>query len=368
MSCTIQHEKIQSLQILRALAFLGIFLEHAAAPVSWPKLGVSIFFVLSGFLMVYSYQNRKFPNTIKDCLFFSWTKIRKLYPLHIITMLCAVIIELTVRFLTGWSIKAVIQLILKLLLHIFLIQTWIPYSTVNISLNGVAWYLSVTAFLYAVFPYLNSFVRKHYSRAWFWCIMVVIVQIVCCIPLANCLGFQHPVYIWFMYYFPVFRMGDFLMGCFLGMYYINNDKINNCKNSNASTVMWTIIECALLVITIAVYMWADCVQSTVLLAAVCNWTTVFMLLGTAWVYVFAVQNGYFTRVIQIGLLKKVGDRTSDLFLIHYIVTVSVNIFINMQSVSLSNAMIWTISVIEFLFSYTMADYYRNHLFERLKIE
>lgn len=158
------------------------------------------------------------------------------------------------------------------------------------------------------------------------------------------------------------------MGCFLGMYYINNDKINNCKNSNASPVMWTIIECALLVITIAVYMWADCVQSTVLLAAVCNWTTVFMLLGTAWVYVFAVQNGYFTRVIQIGLLKKVGDRTSDLFLIHYIVTVSVNIFINMQSVSLSNAMIWTISVIEFLFSYTLADYYRNHLFERLKIE
>lgn len=46
------NSKIMSLQALRALAFLGIFLSHTNCFIQWPWLGVSTFFVLSGFLMM----------------------------------------------------------------------------------------------------------------------------------------------------------------------------------------------------------------------------------------------------------------------------------------------------------------------------
>lgn len=43
--------KIQSLQSLRALAFTGIFLLHIGFKYNLSALGVSVFFVMSGFLM-----------------------------------------------------------------------------------------------------------------------------------------------------------------------------------------------------------------------------------------------------------------------------------------------------------------------------
>lgn len=36
-------DKIASLQVLRALAFIGIFLSHAGYYVKWSALGVSVF-------------------------------------------------------------------------------------------------------------------------------------------------------------------------------------------------------------------------------------------------------------------------------------------------------------------------------------
>jgi len=52
-----KRKQIDSLQALRGLAFLGIFLFHTNIPCfggagAW---GVSVFFILSGFVMVYSY-------------------------------------------------------------------------------------------------------------------------------------------------------------------------------------------------------------------------------------------------------------------------------------------------------------------------
>ena len=86
-------KRIESLQALRTLAFLGIFFVHSGFFISWSNLGVSVFYVMSGFLMIYTYGERAFDITIKNNLVFSVNKIKKLYPLHIITMICAAILS-----------------------------------------------------------------------------------------------------------------------------------------------------------------------------------------------------------------------------------------------------------------------------------
>lgn len=83
-------KKSNQIQALRGIAFWGVFLSHTGlkwfgAAGHW---GVSVFLVLSGFLMFVSYSDndRIKRISIRDNIDFSWRKIKKLYPLHICTM------------------------------------------------------------------------------------------------------------------------------------------------------------------------------------------------------------------------------------------------------------------------------------------
>ena len=78
--------RIDSLQAVRAIACILIFMHHCYI-CGTGALGAAIFIMLSGFLMCRSYYDRSLPRTPIDCLKFSARKIWKLYPLHILTML-----------------------------------------------------------------------------------------------------------------------------------------------------------------------------------------------------------------------------------------------------------------------------------------
>jgi peptidoglycan/LPS O-acetylase OafA/YrhL len=75
-----EKKKIQSLQAIRAVAFSAIFLSHLEIISGLGGWGVSVFFVLSGFLMSYSYEGRakvlngRFIDRIK----FAYSKVKKI--------------------------------------------------------------------------------------------------------------------------------------------------------------------------------------------------------------------------------------------------------------------------------------------------
>ena len=144
---------ISSLQGLRAVAFLSVVLSHCGAPWLGPW-AISVFVALSGFLMTCNYYDR--PRTapgLRSAITFSLQKIRKLYPLHLIMMVAALLLVLK-GLLAQPSARGVLSCAAQLVVSIFLLQTWIPSSRFWFCLNGVAWYLSVQAFLYAIFPWL----------------------------------------------------------------------------------------------------------------------------------------------------------------------------------------------------------------------
>ena len=138
-------EKINSLQSLRALAFIGIFLQHAGAEhIKWSSLGVSVFFVLSGFLLVISNYERE--DTVLSFLTnfkYSCRKVKNIYPLHIITMVLCLLLDI-LAIIRKWSVGRALTLLGETALNIPLLQSWYPKHSVNVSLNGVAWYLSVS--------------------------------------------------------------------------------------------------------------------------------------------------------------------------------------------------------------------------------
>lgn len=310
-----QTGKIDSLQALRALAFFGIFFSHASFFIAWSALGVSVFYVMSGFLMTYRYEHVELGTSLKGNIEFSLKKIKKLYPLHILTMIFAILLNAASIIRNGVRVKALIGLIGKTVLNITLLQTWVPYSSINVSLNGVAWYLSVTMFLYFTFPWLKQIIeKKSIRRLCITCGAILIIEIISCIPFIIVLGNDSPVYIWFMYCFPVFRLGDFFIGCVLKRVYYEKffRKLGMVKG--------TIYEIIATAITVFVFLWLKIEQENVVLLSLHNWTTVYIPLAAIWIILFIKRRGLITKVLSNKFFIFVGNISAYAFLIHYVVT------------------------------------------------
>lgn len=310
-----ENGKILSLQALRGLAFLGIFFIHTKAPVYWASMGVSTFFTLSGFLMYYRYEKREIPCTFKDNIRFSWSKIKKLYPLHIITMWLTVFMYLVIWNHNGFTMKDVAFMLTAIGLNITLLQSWVPYNPMCVSLNGVAWFLSVTMFLYFMFPYLKRWMKnKTNKHLVIVCLVVLCGEILACVPLVHTLGMYHPVYLWFSYNFPVFRLSDFFAGCCLGKYWLEME-----KKEDVSFLKASMCEIMILIITTGVYLWSGQEPQGFISMAANNGTVPYVPLAVIWILLFIHKRGILTRILINRFTIFLGNISPYIFLIHFVV-------------------------------------------------
>lgn len=222
--------KIESLQGLRAFGFLFICSGHCTLT-KLGALGVSIFFILSGFLLVYRNIEKEVQHSIPACIQFSYYKIKKLYPLHILTMLAVILYIFAMQNIIQWEM---------ILDNILLIQSWIPDMGVYFSLNGVAWYLSACVFIYAMFPLVLSFIRKTGNHSFMFIVGIYLLQIIIGIGIhhaANTIFVNTPDIVhWLTYICPMFRIGDFIIGGYFG-YLFANTKSKQAHSSIVSSVL-----------------------------------------------------------------------------------------------------------------------------------
>lgn len=122
---------------------------------SW---GVIIFFVLSGFVMAYVY-NEWFRNrpTKREYLNFIGLRIARVYPLHLLTLLLWLGFCL-IGFIGFNSNDSIYTFVLNLLL----LQAW--GFTPSISWNQPSWSISVEMFAYLLFPWWIFIAQKVHLR------------------------------------------------------------------------------------------------------------------------------------------------------------------------------------------------------------
>ena len=217
-----QKTKIQTLQSLRGLAFMGIFFSH----LGFAKLGawsVSVFFILSGFVMYYSYVNKSLSCSIKDNVLFAIKKVRCLYPLHLLMLIAALVFMVANFFLySDRSSNVIISDILQISLNAMLLQSFAPREEFYFSLNSVSWYLSVSLFLYFSFPFIMSKVKACKSpKAALIKIGILYVLLFVLSGMSQVIGFSKEFQTWLTYINPLFRVFDFVIGIYLGFIYLN---------------------------------------------------------------------------------------------------------------------------------------------------
>lgn len=297
--------KIPALQGLRVLAFVGIFLSHAIDTPSgaW---GVSIFIMLSGFVMTYSYWDRAAAPenpTWKSALRFSMKKIRPLYPLHLIMLAVALIPYYLIPAILSHSRREMLKVAAKLVITIPLIQTWFPVGYEAI--NTVAWYLSATLFFYAVFPWILRFLKRDFGRGKMlgmilltYSVQISFAFVTQYLPLLNK---SH----WSCYILPLFRLGDFFIGCCLGYCFLTRGS----KRLNTACASAFEIICLLLGLA-----------GMVCLARMdADWfmlTLVFVPSSAGIVYLLARSEGILSKVLSMKGFQAAAVFTPYAFLIH----------------------------------------------------
>lgn len=307
-------ERLQSIQVIRAIAFILIFLSHVEI-VSTGPIGVSLFLVLSGFCMTYAYLDRpeKIPSPgLMNNAKFAWQKVKKLYPLHVVTLLFVSLIVFGGLFLHRVSYTEIAEQGAYFITNGLLLQSWIPWRDGYFSFNAVSWYLSTAAFSYFLFPLVfrevQSKSKKRIARLVAITLgLMIIVAIILGIGEQN-FGWTNAILKWVVYICPLYRAGDFIIGLVAGYVFVTHI----ISKSGVHCTIAEIIIIALMMVQVMIY--GSGAMPT-------NWSLTLFWLPTSiiCVYLFSVNKGIVSRVLSKSkVLVWLGNISGEAFLIHHI--------------------------------------------------
>ncbi|HWS39335.1 MAG TPA: acyltransferase [Actinoplanes sp.] len=193
-------------------------------------IGVSFFFVLSGFVLVWSFR----PGDTTRA--FLQRRFAKIYPNYAFSLISAlVIIALTGGIISGWS----------LLGNVLLVNSWFLGTGFPNAVNLVAWTLCCEAFFYVSLPYvLPRLQRLTTEQLYAWLAVLPILALIVNTAAAQLLTAEAATRFGF---FPPTRYHEFLVGVIVGVLFL--------RGKWAGPGLWP--STALAVVTYVVHSWAD---------------------------------------------------------------------------------------------------------------
>ena len=204
--------EIRSITGLRAVAALGVYLNHFGNPAWFPNrlsniqanggFAVPFFFVLSGFVLTLAHEGI----AIKARVFYL-NRFARIGPAYFV----ALSIAMAYVALSGFTFDHIF------ILHLFGLQAWFPTSDSGFAFNGPGWTISVEIFFYALFPILFSLFHSRHKFFGKWQTIVLLGIFVSLIPflvhistLGKMRGLENS-YIWPLF-LPFNYLGLFILG------------------------------------------------------------------------------------------------------------------------------------------------------------
>ncbi|PLK49121.1 acyltransferase [Uliginosibacterium sp. TH139] len=154
--------KLPALTALRFFAAALVVYHHLQVYLWLPPLhdlsvmsqGVSIFFVLSGFILTYTYP--ELADWAAKKRFFR-ARFARIWPVYLASIVLAVIVNpFSVTSLDAWA------LVRRGVINLLGLQSWSPAGKAFFSINGPSWSVSTEIFFYALFPFLV----QGFARTW----------------------------------------------------------------------------------------------------------------------------------------------------------------------------------------------------------
>lgn len=141
----------------------GLVLAHHAGVFSPGYVGVTFFFVLSGFILAYNYTGKL--ETRAEHVAFARRRFARIYPAHLLTLVLALPLVLGPGAVPTAAGAAPVPLALSALANLLLLQSWFPARDVFFGFNAVSWSISDEAFFYLLFPLLLFLFARNDRRS-----------------------------------------------------------------------------------------------------------------------------------------------------------------------------------------------------------
>lgn len=291
---------IKTLTSFRFLAALMVFTWHVGwlTQYQFGYTGVSFFYVLSGFILTYNYQEKFQTLSKRNVVSFYLARFAKIYPIHMITFFIS--IPLVVY---GSQMKQG-HLIWKAITNIFLLQSFVP--NFNFAFNGVSWSLSDEMFFYLLFPFILGLIAVFRHRLTALKI-VLIISVVWVVFLALAIPQHVGLDYWAFYTFPPVRIIDFVIGVLLGTLFMSRNRLEWRGGG------WTLVELSSIVFLIAGILVSPYMPQSIRFSAlyIPEWSFL--------VYIFAFQRGAISKLLSNRIFTFLGDSSFSFYMTHQLV-------------------------------------------------
>lgn len=254
-------------------------------------IGVSFFFILSGFVLGYSYHDKILDGKIKFSQFWL-ARFARIYPLHLLTLLVAVPLSFGGNA-TEW--------INRFVLNVFLVQSFVPSDDIYFYFNSVSWSISDEWFFYAMFPFLVFLMmRKRYVK--FLPLLILLIPISLMLVKES----YHEKY---FYINPLLRIGDFIIGKLLYRVYRKRKDIEVLNNRTMANIAE--VSCILL-LGLFLYFHNEIPQG--FRYSCYYWPPMIIL-----IYTFAYARGFISDLLSKSTLVFLGEISFGFYMIHMLV-------------------------------------------------
>jgi peptidoglycan/LPS O-acetylase OafA/YrhL len=349
-------DALTSLRFFFALAVFGShlgFLQYVDNP--WIKsvfqnvlsegyLGVSFFFILSGFILAYNYADT-FESGWKGGRNFIVARVARIYPLHILTFLLSIPL-----WWLGEPLRW-IQSACMMVMNLLLVQSYLPIQKIYFSFNAPSWSISDELFFYILTPFLLYLFQRWIRQGKRFGYLLMGAFIVSLITLMSVVpeNYQHALF----YVHPLFRMCDFVLGILLFLV------TRNVKRIPYST-FFQFMSLSLFIASVCFNQWVPQVYRY----SIYYWPSMLCI-----VYTFTSSDGFISKLTERKWLIYLGEVSFGFYMFHLLVIkYMLLIFPNIQDTRSTLYLLMAMFLFTFLLSMLSFHYFETPARKWVKVK
>ena len=307
-------QRENQMQFLRVLAFFNIFLLHAGhwnlfQYPSWfgAISAVSFFFMLSGFLTGFSFEEVRLKTGIRACAAYMKRKVLRFYPLYALVTVYAISFSPIPQIFASGHFAELIDPVIQLARNLLCIQCWFPDGF--FSYYGPAWFSAALLFLTALnLPFLaliRRLRRTAHSRLLLCGLSVLFfagTALYCYLTRDTFLQFTH-------YILPLSRVGIYLGSMVLGI--LLRPVVLRAREQDGHAPLFTLLEAASLVVWVVSLRFPG--------PAWMEWNVSWILPNLLVLAAFSFGKGGLSRLFSCRPLVSLGNVTMECYLVHKLI-------------------------------------------------
>lgn len=293
-------------------------------------IGVSFFFILSGFVISYSNDLKISKNKFHNIRFYK-ARFFRLYPLYLLTMLICAVSIANISWPT-W------------LINIFAIQSFLPTINSHV-INAPSWSISNEFFFYFSFPFIFPFIYKYKITSVLLLISLSIILFSLSLKVPD-------IYIKFIYYInPFSRLFDFSLGILLYHFF---KYINSGNHKRLTTSTWEYLAILLLIVFFLPHN---------AIPRMYRFSVYYWIPMSAIILIFALEKGRVSKLLQNKILVYLGEISFSFYMIHLFVITKMLPFLDDSNPIVT---IFVILLATLFFSILLFEYFEKPVNKFLK--